>query len=87
MSTHPLDEATIAALLLNTRPWLSCDDCFRLLDTYAEAIVRDPTHRDVAMSTHLAACGACHEEAGGLIALLRDDLHGGRHRAGGPENP
>ncbi len=33
IAVPPFDEATRAALLMDTRPWLSCDDCFDRLDT------------------------------------------------------
>jgi hypothetical protein len=58
------------ALVVDTSPWLSCDDCFARMDTYAEAMVRDPTYSDHAMRTHLRGCGACNEEAQSLIALI-----------------
>jgi hypothetical protein len=41
------------------------------MDTYAEASVHDPQHRDEAMTTHLRGCSACDEEARSLIELLR----------------
>ena len=78
------DEATIASLLVDTRPWLSCDDCFRMLDTFTESLVHDTGQEDPAMVTHLVGCAACREEADSLVSLLRDDeLHPGRHRAEG----
>lgn len=68
-----LDESSQSRLLLDTRPWLSCDDCFAQMDTYVEALLRDPGHDDVPMRTHLAGCPACAEEADGLLALLTDE--------------
>jgi hypothetical protein len=41
------------------------------MDTYAEALVRDPKHRDEAMSAHLRGCAACDEEARSLVNLLQ----------------
>ena len=79
MSTPPqprspeLQPADVAALLQDTTPWLSCDECFERMDTYAEAAIHDPEHRDEAMATHLRACAACDEEARSLIELLRAD--------------
>jgi hypothetical protein len=61
----------VAALLQDTTPWLSCDDCFERMDTYAEATISDPGRPDEAMATHLRGCAACNEEAQSLIALLR----------------
>lgn len=77
MSTAPrprraeLTEDEVAALLLDTTPWLSCDECFERMDTYAEAAINDPDHPDDAMATHLRGCAACDEEASSLIDLLR----------------
>jgi hypothetical protein len=62
--------ATIDALLLDTTPWLSCDECFDRMDTHVEALLRDPSHHDAAMDKHLQGCAACHEEAQSLMALL-----------------
>ena len=72
-SGRGLTPSAIEALLVDTNPWLSCDDCFARMDSYAEAVVRDPAHVDPAMSAHLRGCGACHEEAESLIALLAAD--------------
>jgi len=62
--------AAVDALLLDTTPWLSCDDCFAQMDSYVEARLRDPHHRDAAMDTHLRGCAACDEETRSLVALL-----------------
>ena len=66
-----LPAAAVAALLVDTTPYLSCDECFDRMDTHVGAAVADPGHHDVAMDRHLAGCGACAEEAHSLIALLR----------------
>ena len=58
--------AAVDALLLDTTPWLSCDDCFARMDTYVEALLSDPHHRDAAMDKHLRGCAACDEEARSL---------------------
>jgi len=63
----------VEALLLDTSPYLSCDECFERLDTYVEATLADPAHQDVAMRVHLEACGACAEEAATLADLLGPD--------------
>jgi hypothetical protein len=68
-----LNQAAVEALLLNTTPWLSCDDCFARMDTYVEARLSDPHHRDAAMDKHLQGCAACDEEARSLVALLTHD--------------
>jgi len=76
MSTTPhpgptdLTPGNVDALLQDTTPWLSCDECFDRMDSYAEALVRDPEHRDEAMAAHLRGCAACDEEARSLVELL-----------------
>jgi hypothetical protein len=60
----------VELLLLDTTPWLSCDECFERMDTYAEALLADPGHVDEAMARHLKGCAACDEEAQTLIDLL-----------------
>lgn len=66
----PLTEAAISRLLLNTDPWLSCDDCFHRMDTHVEALHRGDTDHDPDMQVHLRGCAACAEEAASLLALL-----------------
>ena len=63
-----LTEAAIADLLVDTEPYLSCDDCF-------EQRLVDPSHDDPRMDTHLAGCGVCAEEALALADLLRQDAN------------
>ncbi|MGO4662719.1 hypothetical protein AB4Z14_12675 [Terrabacter sp. 2TAF16] len=76
MSTTPrpdsaaLTPRNVSALLQDTTPWLSCDECFDRVDSYAEALVHDPTYRDEAMAAHLRGCAACDEEAESLLRLL-----------------
>jgi hypothetical protein len=43
------------------------------MDTYVEARLSDPHHRDAAMDKHLRGCAACDEEARSLVALLTQD--------------
>jgi hypothetical protein len=43
--------AAVDALVLDTTPWLSCEDCFERMDSYVEALRRDPGYVDQAMST------------------------------------
>ncbi len=63
----------IDSLLLDTSPYLSCNDCFAQIDTYVEGLIADPTYQDIPMQVHLHACGVCAEEAETLIALLRGE--------------
>lgn len=66
-----ITQKAVESLLRDTTPWLSCEECFERMDTYAEAAVHDPLHRDEAMTTHLQGCAACDEEAQSLIDLLK----------------
>jgi hypothetical protein len=83
MSTTPspqpaeLPPQAVDALLLDTTPWLSCDECFERMDGYVEALLHDASHADQAMDRHLQGCAACDEEARSLLALLRDDRPAG----------
>lgn len=58
------------SLLLDTSPYLSCDECFDQIDTYVEQLTRDSNHQDLPLQVHLKACGACAEEAETLLELL-----------------
>lgn len=69
----PLSNQAARRLTLDTEPFLSCDDCFHLLDRYVEALLADPDHQrpDLSgMRTHLTGCAACAEEARSLIAFV-----------------
>ena len=71
--THtPLSAHVARRLTLNTEPFLSCDDCFDLVDRYAEALLSDPDYDLPAMRTHLAGCAACAEEARSLVRLVAE---------------
>lgn len=69
---RPLPPEAVEALLLDTTPWLSCEECFDRMDTHVEALLRDDA-RDPAMDRHLKGCAACDEEAASLAALLTED--------------
>lgn len=66
-----LPARAVDALLVDTTPWLSCDDCFERMDLHVEALLADPHHRDDAMEHHLQGCAACADEARSLLDLLR----------------
>lgn len=68
-----LSAEIIDRLLVDTSPYLSCDDCFANIDQYVERTGADPHYEDAAMAAHLAGCGACAEEAQTLRELLRRD--------------
>jgi hypothetical protein len=73
-----LSPRDVEALLLDTTPWLSCDDCFDRMDSYVEALERDRHHHDPAMEAHLRGCPACAEEVDGLVDLVTDPRRGSR---------
>ena len=70
----PLSREALAALLTNSDPWLSCDDCFEHQDAVVEHLVASHTPLDERFRVHLNACGACLEEARSLASLLAEDL-------------
>lgn len=69
---RPLTDETVLRLLLDTDPYLSCDDCFAELDEYVERRVLEPRYDEPGMRTHLEGCGACAEEAETLLSLVLD---------------
>jgi hypothetical protein len=69
-----LDDNLVRRLASDPGAWLSCDDCFRLLDVYVDAAVADETDGDfAAMTNHLKTCPACREEAQTLVQLAAAD--------------
>lgn len=70
-TTRGLTDDTVAALLTDTEPYLSCDDCFERMDHYVEQRVAGSAQDDPEMAAHLAGCGVCAEEADALEELLR----------------
>ena len=68
----PLSPQAARRLTLDTEPYLSCDDCFNLVDRYVEALLSDPDHDMRAMRTHLSGCAACAEEARSLVELVAE---------------
>ena len=58
-------------LTLSTEPWLSCEDCFELMDVYVERLLADPATPDMpALLVHLRGCSACAEETQSLLELV-----------------
>ncbi len=72
--TRRLTAQAVHSLTLDTEPWLSCEDCFALMDLYVEAVLADP-HTDAMpeLRVHLAGCPACAEEAQSLLELVATD--------------
>ena len=77
MTDRPLTTDALRMLTTDPGPWLSCDDCFRLVDRYVEALLSDaaePTPPELAaMPAHLSGCSACAEEAATLLLLAATD--------------
>jgi hypothetical protein len=74
---RPLTSDALRQLTTDPGPWLSCDDCFRLVDRYVEALLTtgtEPTPSELAaMPAHLSGCSACSEEATTLLLLAATD--------------
>lgn len=72
-----LPPEAVRRLTTDPGPWLSCDDCFRLVDRYVDALLTtgtEPTSPELAaMPAHLAGCSACSEEATTLLLLVATD--------------
>jgi hypothetical protein len=60
-------------LTLEAEPWLSCDDCFQLVDRYVEQLIRGHEVDSPGMPGHLRGCAACCDEARSLLLLAADD--------------
>jgi hypothetical protein len=68
-----LSDRAVRQLTIDPRPWLSCDDCFELVDQYLESLLAGAVGANTGLRAHLLGCGACCEEARGLITLLGAD--------------
>ncbi|SES23238.1 hypothetical protein SAMN05216199_2462 [Pedococcus cremeus] len=72
---QPIPPRAVEALLLDTTPFLSCEECFERLDTHVEALLAG-SDTDPAMSRHLDGCAACADEAAALRQLVEEDTQG-----------
>jgi hypothetical protein len=65
--------AWLTRLLGPGEPELGCDECFALLDRYAEIELSggDAAATMPRMAAHLRGCPACREEHDDLLAFLR----------------
>jgi hypothetical protein len=60
-------------LTVDAEPWLSCDDCFHLVDQYVEKLLSGDEDDMPAMRAHLRGCSACRDEATSLLLLTAAD--------------
>jgi hypothetical protein len=72
---QPIPSRAVDALLLDTTPYLSCEECFERLDAHVEALLAGSS-TDPAMDRHLAGCAACADEAESLRQLVEKDESG-----------
>lgn len=72
--TGELTPDVVEALLVDTSPYLSCDECFIRVDEYVERSLADADHRDEPLEAHLAGCGVCADEAEALKELLTNHV-------------
>ena len=73
---RPSPTEAVRRLTTDPGPWLSCDDCFRLVDRYVEGVLTARAFADdelAAMPAHLSGCSACAEEATTLLLLAATD--------------
>jgi hypothetical protein len=73
MTTRRLDHDAIGRLTLDTDGWLSCDDCFALVDQYVETLLAGDTEAMPLLRGHLRGCPACAEEAATLAVLAAEE--------------
>lgn len=67
-----LTAGQVGALTLATEPYLSCEQCFDLVDEYVESVVAGRPDAPLGLEEHLAGCAACAQEADSLLELVRD---------------
>ena len=73
MSARRLEPRHVDRLTLDAEPWLSCDDCFALVDRYVEALLAGDLTVLPEMRSHLHGCPACAEEAATLVVLTAQE--------------
>jgi hypothetical protein len=76
-----LDEESARLLTLDAGTWLSCDECFDLVDQVAEDVVVRRTGLSPAFRDHLLGCPACREEAQTLVELVAEESRTSRTEA------
>lgn len=75
MTAHrpPMTAETARRLTIDTEPWLSCDDCFELVDQFLEGLLNRTGTPMLTMQVHLSGCSACYDEALALLTLIAAD--------------
>lgn len=68
----PLTPDIARQMTLDAEPWLSCDDCFHLVDRYIEYALYCGAGFMPAMRAHLIGCSACAEEARTLAVMVAE---------------
>lgn len=63
----------VSQLILDTSPYLSCDDCFDQIDAAVENLVTGAEPVAESLRCHLVGCAACREEAWSLADLVVRD--------------
>lgn len=71
-SNTPDSDRFVSGALGPEGPELTCDQCFELLDRYADLEVagRDGEAAVPGMRAHLAGCPACAEDYSSLLTLI-----------------
>lgn len=71
--TVVLTAAQLESLTRAAEPYLSCEDCFDLVDSWVEAVLAGrPDEVAPGLAAHLASCAACAEEAESLLELVQE---------------
>lgn len=75
MTPTELTPKAVAALTVDSEPYLSCDDCFDQADAAIEGLLETGTALTAPFRVHLHSCAACHDEALGLATFIAQE-HG-----------
>lgn len=74
MTRPTLSAEAVRRLTMASDPWLSCDDCFDLIDQVIEQTLTRRAPMSESFRVHLRACAVCQEEAHSLATLVAPDL-------------
>jgi hypothetical protein len=80
---RPISSANAGRFVVDTEPYLSCEDCFDLMDQFVETVLAESLPAgssrpmDVvtlgSLRAHLAGCPACAAETAALLELVAAD--------------